>query len=613
MPKEVIIERLVPDTSILIEGLVSTKITKKEIKVHQIILHEAVFAELEHHANEGKAIGHVGLDEIKKLQEMARSGEFEIKITGKRPTTGEIKYAKLGEIDALIRQTAWEDDGTLITGDKVQAKVAEAKGIKVLYIPMEVKPCKKLKLEEYFDPTTMSVHLREGVLAKAKKGKPGAWTFEEVSKKKLTAEEIKEISSEIIEEARMRTDGFLEIEREGSTIVQLGLYRIVITRPPLSDGWEITAVRPVKKLILSDYAMSEKLTKRIAEQAEGILIAGAPGQGKSTFAQALAIHFAEQGKIVKTIEAPRDLVLPDEITQLAISRGTPEEIHDILLLTRPDYTIFDEMRNTKDFLLYADLRLSGVGMVGVIHGTNAIDSIQRFIGKLDLGVIPHVVDTVVFIKNGMIGNVLSIKMVVKVPAGMTEADLARPVVTIDEFEKGTQLAEIYSYGEETVVVPVTEIKTGQTGAKKLAADAIERTMQRYTEHLKVEVVSDNKAIVYVPEDRIAGIIGREGRNITQLEEQLGIGLDIRELTGEPEKAKPEGNEQTYDLDENSKYFEFYLDKKLEGKDIDLYIGDDYLATFNVGKKATIRIKKQNPLGKSISNARKYNDRIRILA
>src|SRR3989338_1184081 len=130
----------------------------------------------------------------------------------------------------------------------------------------------------------MSVHLRENVQPFAKKGKPGEWKFVELRKELLTADEIKEISSEIIEESNSRKNAFIEIEREGSTIIQLGRFRIVITRPPFSDGWEITAVRPVRHLMLMDYNPSEKLMMRISEQAEGILIAGAPGHGKSTCA-----------------------------------------------------------------------------------------------------------------------------------------------------------------------------------------------------------------------------------------------------------------------------------------------------------------------------------------
>ena len=280
----------------------------------------------------------------------------------------------------------------------------------------------------------MSVHLRENTQPTAKKGKPGEWKFVTVKNSLMTKDEIKAISSEIIEESRSTADGFIEIEREGSTIIQLGTYRIVITRPPFSDGWEITAVKPVRHLSIKEYQLSEKLMKRLAEQAEGILIAGAPGMGKSTFAAALAEFYAEQGKIVKTIEAPRDLVLPDNITQYAISHGSSQEVHDVLLLSRPDYTLFDEMRNKEDFALYADLRLSGIGLAGVIHATAPIDAIQRFVGKIELGVIPHIVDTVIFIKDGQINKVLSLQMEVKVPSGMTEADLARPVVTVTDFE-----------------------------------------------------------------------------------------------------------------------------------------------------------------------------------
>ena len=51
--------------------------------------------------------------------------------------------------------------------------------------------------------------------------------------------------------------------------------------------------------------------------------------GKSTFAQALAEFYSKQDKIVKTVEAPRDLVLPENVTQYALSHGDAQEIHDI--------------------------------------------------------------------------------------------------------------------------------------------------------------------------------------------------------------------------------------------------------------------------------------------
>jgi len=532
MPEK--IEKLVPDTSVIIEGLVSQKLEKKELIVKEIIIHEAVLAELEHQANTGKAIGFLGLDEIKKIRELAAKLNIEIRFVGKRPHPVEIRYATFGEIDALIRQLAWEEGATLLTGDKVQARAAEAKGIKTILIIKE-RAITILKLEQFFDENTMSVHLREDLPAYAKKGKPGEWNLIPISDKKLTREEIRDISKEIIEEARVRTDGFIEIEREGSVIIQLGIYRIVIVKPPFSDGWEITAVRPIKILTLADYKLSDKLKKRL-EKAEGILIAGAPGHGKTTFSQALALFYSDKHKVVKTIEAPRDLQLGPQITQYAIRRGSAEEIHDILLLSRPDYTIYDEMRDTADFKLFADMRLAGIGLVGVIHATQPIDSIQRFLGRIELGMIPHVIDTVIFIKNGKIDRVFSVKMTVKVPSGMTEADLARPIVEVKDFETSKPEFEIYTYGEETVVIPVQKEEAAR-GAKKLASERIEQEFKKYADEVKVDVVSENKAVVHVPDWAVPGIIGKSGKHIDEIEKRLGISIDIQEISGVRRKKK----------------------------------------------------------------------------
>ncbi|MBL7054163.1 Flp pilus assembly complex ATPase component TadA [Candidatus Woesearchaeota archaeon] len=600
-------EKLVPDTSIIIESLLSDKLRNKELKVKEVIIHEAVISELEHQANLGKAIGFLGLDEIKRIRDLSEN-KFVFSFKGEKPKAAEIRHASLGEIDSLIRQLAWDEDATLITSDKVQSEVALAKGMKSIYIKQE-KAIKKIKLEKFFDDQTMSVHLRENVMPYAKRGVPGKWDFVALRKGILKQEEIQDISREIIEDTNLRRDGFIEIERKGSTIVQLGKYRIVITKPPFSDGWEITAVRPVKKLNLEDYKLSEKLKKRLADQAEGILVAGSPGMGKTTFAQGLAEYYASNKKVVKTVEAPRDLVLPDNITQYAISHGDAQEIHDILLLSRPDHTIFDEMRNTDDFKLFADLRLAGVGMVGVVHATNPIDAIQRFIGRVEMGVVPQVVDTVVFIKDGFINKVLSLKMTVKVPSGMTEADLARPIVVVNDFETNKPEYEIYSYGDQTVVVPVQ--KTGKaTGAHKLAASSIKREFGKYSDNIEVDVISDNKCVVYVPERDIAKIIGKQGKNIGLIEKDLGMSIDVQELSsGAKSEDKREIHYET-DIRKNSIIFELGI--KMQNKEVNVYIDDEFVMTAKAGKTGIIKVKKSNHIGKQILNAANTGKRVKLL-
>ncbi len=598
-------DKAVPDTSVLIEGILSEKIENKEITVKEIIIHEAAVAELEHQANENKSKGYLGLDELQKLRELASKYGFEIKFTGKKPSGAEIHYAKQGEIDAMIRELAYEQDATLVTADKVQRKVAEAKGIDCLFVHMK-ETARKLKLDSYFDETTMSVHLREGIKAYSKKGKPGEWAFVEIGKKLLTQDEVQDISREIIEEAGIRKDGFVEIERPGSTIVQLGKYRIVITRPPFSDGWEITAVRPVKRLSLPDYHLSEKLDKRIKDQAEGVLIAGAPGMGKSTFAQALAEYYASQNRTVKTVEAPRDLILAENVTQYAISHGDSQEVHDVLLLSRPDNTIFDEMRNTADFLLFADLRLAGIGMAGVVHATNPIDAIQRFVGKLELGVIPQVIDTVIFIDKGMVAKVLSLQMMVKVPAGMTEADLARPVVVVSDFENNRPEFELYTYGEQTVVVPIRG-NAGKTGVQKLAAQQVVREFQKYSDAVDVEMLSDNKAIVKVPTELRARVIGKKGETINAIEKKLGISIDIQDL----EKGYSTGEIVPFSSEIRKKNVLIDVGSRHAHKDVDIFSGGDYLLSAKVGKTGIVKITKKNKIGKILEDALNSGEGIEV--
>ncbi len=592
-------DKIVVDTSVIVEGLVSNKIKSGEIKPKKILIHEAVIGELEHQANLNKEKGYLGLDELKELISLSKKHNFEIIYTGRRQTEAEIRLAKSGAIDAIIRELAYEEKAHFMTADRVNALTAEAKGIKTILFEFE-REIKELMFEKYFNAETMSVHIKAKTKPVAKRGKPGEWDLTEVDSE-LDSRTIQEMAKEIVEEAVRREDGFVEIERRGTTIVQLGNYRIVIAKPPFADGWEITIVRPVKKLSLEEYDLSEKIKSRLRGKAEGILIAGAPGMGKSTFAQALTEFYAKQNKIIKTIEAPRDLVLPDNVTQYAIAHGTSQEIHDILLLSRPDYTIFDEMRNTPDFNLFSDLRLAGVGMVGVIHATKPIDAIQRFIGKIEMGVIPHVVDTVIFIKNGFVSKTFSIKMEVKVPSGMTEADLARPVVVVNDFESGKQEFEIYSYGEDTVVIPVTE-SSKESPIKELAKLAIEHELQRFADEIDVRIDSDNKCTIYVPEHDIAGIIGKQGKNIEMLEKALGMSIDVQELTSSPKGKKKLGNSINFRTEFKNRKILLKVDPEYAGKNVAIYIKDDLLMTANIGKNGYIEIREEHKLGKTLKNA-----------
>jgi ATPase len=336
----------------------------------------------------------------------------------------------------------------------------------------------------------------------------------------------------------------MEIERKGATVVQLNDVRISIARTPFSDALEITAVRPIASVSLDDYKLSEKLKDRLSDYNRGVFISGPPGSGKSTFAQSVAEYLRLKNYIVKTMESPRDLQVHDEITQYAPLEGSMEKTADILLLVRPDYTIYDEVRKTDDFKIFADMRLAGMGLIGVVHANRAIDAIQRLIGRVELGIIPQVVDTIVHIERGAIQEVYELDFTVKVPSGMVEQDLARPVIEVKNFEGGKALYEIYTYGEQVVVMPVKEkALSGETPIKRLAALMIAEEIKPYCRgRVEAVVADDNNAVVYVDKKEVARLIGKGGQLISAIERELGIHIDVQTFDERPGKKRKNHNE-----------------------------------------------------------------------
>ncbi|MDD5317589.1 MAG: PINc/VapC family ATPase [Candidatus ainarchaeum sp.] len=518
----------VPDTSVIIDGRVTHLIASGELEGAKIILPNAVIAELEHQANVGRETGGAGLSEITALVGLAKEGRISLEYAGPRPEPAQARMAKrTGEIDALIRAVAKEHSGTLLTSDKVQSQVASAEGIETRYFEPKVSDL-ALGFKSYFTPQTLSIHLKEGCVPQAKVGAPGKIELRAIGRAKLTAEELQEMAKEIIEAAKRGAgaDAFIEIERKGATVVQLREFRCAIARPPFSDGLEITVVHPILKVTLDDYPLSKRLKERLSRRAEGVIVCGPPGAGKSTFTAALAEFYLSMKKIVKTMESPRDLQVVDEITQYAPLEGSFEGTSDILLLVRPDYTIYDEMRKTSDFRVYSDMRLAGIGMVGVVHANRPIDAVHRFVGRVDLGVIPQIVDTIIFIKDGEVQKVHQLEFRVKVPFGMREQDLARPVIEVKDFESGGVEYEIYKFGEETVILPVStgrrmETRIDEARLRAMVARAIRADFE-------IEILDGNRAILFLSPRDIPKAIGRRGKAIAALERKTGFAFDVRE-------------------------------------------------------------------------------------
>ena len=366
----------------------------------------------------------------------------------------------------------------------------------------------------------------------------------------LRMESLQEELVGLVDEHRHRSDCFLEIDRKGCQVIQLGDLRISCAWPPFADAREITIVRPVAKLSLGDYELDQRLIDRLADHHRGVFICGRPGSGKTTLAQAIAEYLdTDVGAMVKTMEAPRDLQLADRITQYAPLEGDLEKTAEIIFLVRPDFVIFDEVRRARDFEIFADVRLAGVGLLGVTHANSALEAIQRLIGKVELGLVSQVLDTIIHVEAGQIEQVMELRMTVKPPTGMQE-ELARPVIEVVEFPSGKITHEMFAFGSEIAVVPVEGRKQGALSPMKtLARDQLVHIIQQWVGvQCQVQFKGERSATIYAPQNMISTLIGKGGENVRQLQDELGgMQLNIESFDEMPESMGAPSNPHWRDV------------------------------------------------------------------
>ncbi len=586
-------ETYVPDISTIVNGRVTQLIEDGDLKGSRILIPVIISVELETRAELGRDSGFSGLDELKKLRKFENEKVIEVSFVGERPSE-----VIPSEIRSETRKVTKDNEATLITSDEVMAEAAEIEGLKVRYLkPLheDLTP----ELFKFFEPEAMSVHLKTGVRPLAKVGRPGNFKIKVLDENPLSEARMRDITREITELARRDPDGYIEIEKKGASIIQLREYRIAVSRPPFSDAMEVTAVRPIVDVSLDDYSLPDKLKERLNEQAEGVLVAGPPGAGKSTFAQALAEFYRGQDKVVKTMESPRDLQVSEEVTQYTALEGDMGLTSDFLLMVRPDYTIYDELRKSDDFEIFVDMRFAGVGMVGVVHSTKAIDAIQRLIGRVELGMIPMVVDTVIFVKGGRVEDVFALKPTVGVPHGMGSPDLARPMVEVQDFETGKPNYQIYSFGEQVVVMPVKKRELSPEEKEK-AQTVKEVVKSRTGANVDVEMLSGRSVIVKADPKDVPRIIGKKGRTVDELQDILGVRIDVQEKEWEPPSGflEPE-------VEDLGNQVLVRFDDKYSGEDVKLYAGDSLLFKGSIGSGGEIKIRKDTQIGEQVEKIRKH--------
>ena len=83
-----------------------------------------------------------------------------------------------------------------------------------------------------------------------------------------------------------------------------------------------------------------------------------------------------------------------------------------------------------------------------------------------------------------------------------------------------------------MVIPVGEEKTGQNPLFALAAAKIRDDMMQLldTDHVDVQVMSEGRVIIKVPDAKIPRLIGRKGETVNGLEKSYGLKIDVDTLS-----------------------------------------------------------------------------------
>lgn len=386
-------------------------------------------------------------------------------------------------------------------------------------------------IDELFDDTTLSVHIVQWSTIIRKRWVPWDWTLDEIDtvrdwktfEKHLQALEWVIIDHDI---------AFKEIIRKASEVRQLGQYRIVLVKPPVSPKYELTIVRPLAHLSLEDYDIPDSVKEILLSKDHWVLIAWSPWEWKTTFAQAVIEQLATKNLIIKTIEAPRDVVAKGRITQYGLSHTSHNEIRDILLLTRPDISLFDEVRNREDFQLFKDLRLAWIWLIWVMHATEAIDALQRTIWIIELWMVAQVIDTVIFIKAWEVEEILTLKQVVKCPAWMSSDDLARPVIQVSSLLQQKELYEIYTYSDNVIVMPLDEVNWAwaqkETWMMRYAKLWIEKHLRMiYKFPIAIELSWPNAITLYCNKKDIGRVIWKQWSIIDEVQQELWVAIRVK--------------------------------------------------------------------------------------
>jgi ATPase len=163
---------------------------------------------------------------------------------------------------------------------------------------------------------------------------------------------------------------------------------------------------------------------------------------------------------------------------------------------------------------------------------------------------------------------------------------------------------------------------------QIARQEIEREIRSVARgHVDVELKSDQEAIVYVEEDDISYVIGKGGGRISDIEDRLGIGIDVRtheDRSGADGGSSPAptpasngggqvstGQGVQVSPEVTSRHVVVRMDEHV-GETVEVRADSEYLFTATVGNGGDIQVSRGSAIAEELEEAIDRDRRITVL-
>ena len=507
-------EKVIPDTSVLINGALLRLIEAGEIRDCELIIPLAAVDELQAQASKGRDIGLRGLEEIKRIREVSGEKGIRIRFSGERPSLDDIRLARSGRIDALIRDVARAEGGVLYTSDYVQALVAEAEGIPVRYIEPYQRP-EEPAYKSYLRPDVVNLYLRDGERPYAEVLRDGRLEVVMLNDESCSEELLNEVLEEVMAVARVKEDADIIMLRPETVVLEMDDYRIKVAKPPLSDKMEAMIQRSILRLV-PESDVIEPIIRECSSGRRGVLVLNLDGVYSFPIAERVAVRLWEMGLDARIIGRARRV--NSSAPYYGPLDGDLEKTLHLTLLSPPDYVIVDEAIDSRDLKLVKDARLAGVGVIAFKQSRSFEAAITSLIEVMSPPLLPRVIDTIILMKCSGVSETFHVSDSMKVPSGLSPESGIKYVIELTR--AGETVYEIYEVNGRPIISNIKELR-----------EHIERIRRNVEEILRGSGAGNARLEALWLDKAVIRRVGRGRRGLRDLEkrlvEELGIAVEFR--------------------------------------------------------------------------------------